>query len=163
MSINVTIAVPLSAVATIKNSTTITEKDLALKDISRAVLSSINALPYDIATHTLTEDPTTAPQTSASTHHISKSAAFASSQAHLDDAFTITVIHRSDAKPAAILKVHASTKVEELVQMIEDHCDVGKYAQYLVWEHKPFWDGARGTYDGDVTLGDVSCLWWRSG
>jgi hypothetical protein len=151
-TINITIAVPLSAIATIKDpSTSLEAKTTALHTTTRAVYATISALPYDITTHTIDERSEAPP---------SRSAAFTSNHSHpaSDTTFTITVIHRSDAHPAAILKVHASTTVKELVGLIEEATEVDKYAQYLVFEHRPFWDGARGSYDGDVTLGEVSLL-----
>ncbi|KJX94927.1 hypothetical protein TI39_contig4149g00020 [Zymoseptoria brevis] len=165
-TINVTVAVPLSAIAALKNpSSDLASKLAALSVTSTAVLEAISALPYDIATHTITEQPSShspsvrSPSAySPSAHTPSKSAAYASKQTHLSDhdGFTVTVIPRADTKPAAVLQVHESTTVKQLAGLIEEACEVSKYAQFLVWNHRCFYDGQRGGYDEGRTLGEVS-------
>lgn len=125
MSVNITVSVPLEAVAAIKNGAS-SGMGAALSATSRAVVAAVLALPYDIKA---TED-------AAEDDGDSKSAAFALAQAHLDDTFTITVIHRADVKPAAVLRVHGSTTAGQLAQLIQDTTEVSKYLQYLVYDHK---------------------------
>ncbi|SMQ52411.1 unnamed protein product [Zymoseptoria tritici ST99CH_1A5] len=154
-TINITAAIPLSAIAALKDpSSDLASKQAALSVTSTAVLEAISALPYDIATHTITEQPSAQ---SPLAHTPSKSAAYASKQTHLSDhdGFTVTVIHRADTKPAAVLQVHESTTVKQLTGLIEEACEVSKYAQFLVWNHRCFYDGQRGGYDEGRTLGEV--------
>jgi outer membrane murein-binding lipoprotein Lpp len=128
MSVNVTVAVPLEAVAAIKGGDPRSKSD-ALSVTSRAVVAAVLALPYDIKA--IEESRETAKDEGGE-----KSAAFARSQSHLDDTFTVTVIHRSDTKPDAVIRVHGSTTVLQLVQLVEATTKVSKYSQYLVFDHK---------------------------
>lgn len=134
MSVNITVAVPLDAIAAIKSGNSGSTMGAALSATSRAVVAAVLALPYDIKSSTSSED-NDATQTDGGVEG-GKSAAFALAQSHLDDTFTITVMHRAEAKPAAVIRVHGSTKVGQLAQLIQDETEVSKYLQYLVYDHK---------------------------
>lgn len=134
MSVNITVSVPLDAIAAIKSGNSGSSMGAALSATSRAVVAAVLALPYDIkATSSSSEEDSTQTEGKGNGE---KSAAFAQAQSHLDDTFTVTVLHRADVKPAAVIRVHGSTKVGQLAQLVQDATEVSKYLQYLVFDHK---------------------------